>query len=227
MSHRSWYHPLSVGRSVMLRPRVILAAGVGLAVLAAPPGSFSTNVRWVAAWDAGAIVYLLISLWLMRCPPGVIRKRAARQDEGRVVVLAVVLLATTASFAAIGGVLGDARNAEHGLKLALLGLSGATILLSWLVTQIAFTFHYAHDYYRPDDTRSDAAGGLAFPGCEDPDYWDFLYFAVSVGACQQTSDVAIRSRALRRLVTAHALVAFVFNIFVLALTVNLAAGLIG
>lgn len=227
LSVRRWYHPLSVGRSLFLRPRVYLAAALGLAVLWAAPAALSPNVRILGAWDAGALLYLLISFWLMRCPSGVIRKRAARQDEGRVVILALILFATAASFAAIGGVLGEARHAERGTKLALLALSGGTILISWLITQVVFTFHYAHDFYRPEDARSDAQDGLQFSGSPDPDYWDFFYFATCIGACQQTSDVTIRSRSLRRLVTAHALIAFLFNIFVLALTVNLAAGLIG
>ena len=96
-------------------------------------------------------------------------------------------------------------------------------MMSWGVTQIVFAIHYAHDYYRPDDG---GAAGLRFPECEDPDYWDFLYFSTSIGATSQTSDTEIRSRALRRLVTLHATVAF-FNTAVLALTVNIAASLAG
>ena len=93
------------------------------------------------------------------------------------------------------------------------------------MTQFVFALHYAHEYYRPEDPASDARGGLEFPGCPKPDYWDFLYFATSIGATSQTSDVAIRSRALRRLVMLHAVVSFVFNTMILALTVNLAASL--
>jgi uncharacterized membrane protein len=73
---------------------------------------------------------------------------------------------------------------------------------------------------------TEAAGGLIFPGDNRPDYWDFLYFSTSIGATSQTSDTAIRSKALRRLVTLHAVVSFFFNTTVLALTINLAASLI-
>ena len=99
-------------------------------------------------------------------------------------------------------------------------------MISWGVTQVAFALHYAHDYYRPDDS-SDEGGGLDFPACNSPDYWDFLYFSTSIGATSQTSDVSIKSRALRRLVTLHATVSFFFNTAVLALTVNIAASLAG
>jgi uncharacterized membrane protein len=89
-----------------------------------------------------------------------------------------------------------------------------------------FTLHYAHDYYRPDPRSAEAAGGLEFPGDAHPDYWDFFYFATSIGAASQTSDTLIKSKASRRLVTLHAIVSFFFNTSVLALAINLAASLI-
>lgn len=139
--------------------------------------------------------------------------------------MSIILLAIAASFAAIAGLIGEAKLLTTGNseKALLAGLAVLTIMTSWGVTQVAFALHYAHDYYRPDE--GDEAGGLIFPGCEDPDYWDFLYFATSIGATSQTSDTAIKSRALRRLVTLHAIVAFFFNTAVLALTVNIAASL--
>ena len=94
------------------------------------------------------------------------------------------------------------------------------------MTQVVFTFHYAHEFYRPDDTAERLAGGLEFPHDSKPDYWDFFYFATSLGAASQTSDVAIRTKALRRLVTLHAVVAFFFNTAVLALAINIGASLI-
>ena len=94
---------------------------------------------------------------------------------------------------------------DHTKHLRTL-LAAATVGLSWLVTQVVFTFHYAHEFYRPDDTAEKLAGGLEFPHDSKPDYWDFFYFATSLGAASQTSDVAIRTKALRRLVTLHAVV---------------------
>ena len=155
-----------------------------------------------------------------------IEARAARRDDSRIVILTIILLAIAASFAAIAGLIGQAKLPETGPteKLILAGLAVVTIMTSWGVTQVAFALHYAHDFYRPDGGE---AGGLIFPGCELPDYWDFLYFAISIGATSQTSDTSIRSRALRRLVSLHAVVAFFFNTAVLALTVNIAASLAG
>ena len=84
-----------------------------------------------------------------------------------------------------------------------------------------FAVHYAHEYYGPGGQE---AGGLQFPGATDePDYWDFVYFALVIGMSAQVSDVAVTGRRIRRTVMVHAIVAFWFNVAVLALLINIAA----
>ena len=225
---RSWYNPIALIQSVMIRPRFYGAALAGALALVFLPHGWPHNVRSALAWDIGGFVYLFFALHLMRdCGADRIKARAARRDEGRGAILVMILLAIAASFAAIGGLIGEAKlpTTSQAEKAFLAALGVVTIMMSWGVTQVVFAIHYAHDYYRPDD--GGAAGGLRFPECEDPDYWDFLYFSTSIGATSQTSDTEIRSRALRRLVTLHATVAFFFNTAVLALTVNIAASLAG
>ena len=140
--------------------------------------------------------------------------------------MTIILIAICASFASIVGLLSEAKTAAQHSKWFYLALAAATIVISWSVMQVAFTLHYAHDYYRPSISQPNAKQGLLFPGDENPDYWDFLYFATSIGATSQTSDVAIRTGSLRRLATLHAVLSFFFNAAVLALMINLAAGLI-
>ncbi len=225
---RSWYNPIALIQSVMIRPRIYGAAIAGALALVLLPHGWPRPVRWALAWDTGGVVYLLFAFSLMlNCGADRIKTRAARRDDSRVVILFMVLLAIAASFAAIAGLIGEAKapTTPQAEKVLLTVLAAVTIMMSWFVTQAVFALHYAHDYYRPDD--GGAAGGLRFPECEDPDYWDFLYFSTSIGATSQTSDTEIRSRALRRLVTLHATVAFFFNTAVLALTVNIAASLAG
>jgi uncharacterized membrane protein len=225
---RSWYHPIAFMHSVMIRPRFYGAAICGVLALLLLPHDWPHTVRSAIAWDLGGFVYLFFALRLMfTCGADRIQARAKRRDDSRTVILLIILLAIAASFAAIAGLIGEARLPATGQtqKAYLAVLAVVTIMTSWGVTQFAFALHYAHDYYRPDS--GDEAKGLIFPECEDPDYWDFLYFAVSIGATSQTSDTQIRSRALRRLVTLHAIAAFFFNTAVLALTVNLAASLAG
>ena len=154
------------------------------------------------------------------------RRRAAVQDDGAAVILVLVVVAVALSFWTIFGVLSEAKQATGTGKAMHVSLAAATILLFWLVTQIAFTFHYAHEFYQPDEGPEPFEGGLAFPGDGTPDYWDFFYFATSIGAASQTSDVSIRTKSLRRLVTLHAILSFFFNTAVLALAINIGASLI-
>lgn len=226
---RSWYNPMALMQSVTMRPRFYGAVVMGLLSLTFMPHSWPRMARASAAWDIAGLTYLLFAFRLIfTCGAARIKARAARRDDSRLVILIIILLAIAASFAAIAGLISEAKlpTTTPPEKLLLGGLAVVTIMISWFVTQVAFAIHYAHDYYRPEE-GSDAAGGLVFPGCDMPDYWDFLYFSTSIGATSQTSDTSIKSRDLRRLVTLHAAVAFFFNTAVLALTVNIAASLAG
>lgn len=223
---RRWYSPRSIWRSVLLRPRVYIGAAVGIGALAVLPHQLSTAIRSAIAWNAGGLVYLVLAFIVMRsCGPDIIQKRAARQDDSGIVILAIILLAITASFAGIAGLINEAKAAEKDAKLYYLMLAASTIFVSWLVTQVVFTLHYAHEYYAPFH-QGEKAAGLTFPEEEKPDYWDFFYFSTSIGASSQTSDTEVNSRHMRRLVTLHAIVSFFFNTMVLALTINLAASLV-
>ena len=153
-------------------------------------------------------------------------KMAARNDDSRMVILIVVLIAICASFASIVGLLSEAKSAAQHSKWFYLALAAGTIVNSWTVMQVAFSLHYAHDYYRPAFHLPDAKPGLNFPDETNPDYWDFLYFATSIGATSQTFDVSIRTPSFLRLATLHAILSFFFNAAVLALMINLVAGLI-
>ncbi len=211
---------------MMLRPRVYLAAATGLVVLLGLPHSIPTSLRGTFAWNAGGLVYLVLALMIMRrCGVDVIRSRAARQDDSGIVILGVILLAICASFLAIAELIGLAKTAASEARIWYLALAGSTIFVSWLVTQVMFAFHYAHEHYSPHGSHA-IEGGLDFPADRHPDYWDFIYFSTSIGATSQTSDVSIKSKEIRRLVTLHAVVSFFFNTMVLALTINLAASLV-
>ena len=61
---------------------------------------------------------------------------------------------------------------------------------------------------------------------QEPDYWDFVYFALVIGMTAQVADVGITTKEIRRTVAAHGVVSFFFNVALLALTVNIAASAI-
>jgi uncharacterized membrane protein len=196
----------------------------GIAALVLLPTSWPASLRGALAWDLSAAIYLALAVRVMlTCKGSIIRARAARQDDSRVVILIIILLAIAASFVAIVELLAKAK-IDH--KVLNLGLAAATIILAWIVLQVVFTLHYAHEYYRPSGGTQSFAEGLDFRGDPTPDYWDFFYFATSFGAASQTSDVSIRTKPLRRLATLHAITSFFFNSAVLALSINIAASMI-
>ena len=102
-------------------------------------------------------------------------------------------------------------------------LAAASLLLSWLFMNTMFALHYAHAFYGDNQSRR-RRGGLEFPGEKDPDYWDFAYFAIVVGMTFQVSDVQVTDRRMRRMVLVHGMVAFFFNVVIIALSVNVVAG---
>ena len=211
------------------RPRLLggIAAGCLTAViLYLVPVHRLPSTRAILSWDAAALWFVGSSLIGMSGRDGMaIRRRAAQQDEGRGFILTLVLVACAASLGAIAIELSLAKG-ETGLEKGLrILITFCTVALSWMMVQLVFAFHYAHEFYTDlDGTRCQE--GLAFPGGDqEPDYWDFLHFAVIIGVAAQTADIAFTSKGLRRIGTVHSLVAFTFNTVVLALTINLLAGL--
>ncbi len=96
----------------------------------------------------------------------------------------------------------------------------AALTSSWLVIQTVFAFHYARRYYVDLHARATHAGGLVFPGGSDPDYLDFAYYSFVIGMTSQVSDVQVTSPIMRRMTMVHGVLAFIFNIAVLALCIN-------
>jgi uncharacterized membrane protein len=226
-SLQRWFHPRSIWRSIVLRPRIYLSALAGVLAYLLLPRTITPGAREALAWVIAGLCYIGFVVRLMAAStPAMMAHRAGRHDNSRFVIIGLIVLAVASSFVSIIGLMTEAKEASRHIKLYYLALASTTIIVSWCVMQLVFTLHYAHEFYRPEDRKRDAIGGLLFPGESKPDYWDFLYFATSIGATSQTSDVAVQSRSLRRLVTGHAVLSFFFNSAVLALTINLAASIV-
>ncbi|MDB5446802.1 MAG: putative rane protein [Phenylobacterium sp.] len=180
----------------------------------------------ILGWDAVCLGFIVSMLWTMaESSLDDMRARAEQDDEGRLTILTLVLVAAVAAILAIAMELSLAKSA-HGLVRGLrVALAFATVAASWFMVHLIFALHYAHGYYDRDEASATDARGLRFPGEEEPDYWDFLHFAVIIGVASQTADIAISAKRLRRLNTVHALFSFAFNTVVVALTINLLAGL--
>jgi uncharacterized membrane protein len=205
-------------RAVRARPRLFLSALLGLAVGVMLPHEWRIATRMLVAWDVGVAAYLVVAYTAMaNADTARIRRRAALLDEDRTVFLILTAAAALASLGAIVAELGDKESAHAPANLAL---AVGTIALSWAFIHTIFALHYAHEYHIQNRYED---GGLAFPGKEQPDYWDFVYFSLVIGMTSQVSDVAVTAKGIRRLVTVHGVIAFFFNATLLALTVNIAA----
>ncbi len=212
------------------RPRLvgaILSCALAGVLLAVVPNQLRLSTRVILAWDVGCLWFIVASLVGMSGQKGRdIQQSAARQDDGRGMILGLVLLSSAASLAAVGLELSLAK-ADHGLFKSLRVLMAfTTVIASWFVAQLIFAIHYAHEYYTVADEPPHALRkGLKFPEGGEPDYWDFLHFSIIIGVAAQTADIAFDSRTLRRIGTVHSLLAFAFNTIVVALTINLWAGI--
>lgn len=212
------------------RPRLVLAIGGGVA--ASLLLRFAIGLQTVSAillgWNVLCLSYVGGSLWnMVGRSSDEIRARAARDDQKRATILATVLVAAVAAIVAIVMELSQAHEAVGLAKGLHVALAFVTVAASWIMVHLMFALHYAHGYYDPHESGEGDAEGLKFPGGEEPDYWDFLYFSVIIGVAAQTADVSITDKSLRRLNTVHALFAFAFNTVIIALTINLLAGLVG
>jgi uncharacterized membrane protein len=210
------------------RPRLVVAflGGLAVCVLCRLLASLQWSTCTIIGWDAlcvGFIASVLVTL--TDDSQDEMRARSAREDQGRGTILAVVLTAAVATIIAVALELSLAKDA-HGLERILrITLAFVTVAASWFMVHTIFALHYAHEYYDCDEAMAADEGGLHFPGDQEPDYWDFLHFSIIIGVASQTADIEITSKQMRHLNTLHALFSFAFNTVVVALTINLLAGL--
>jgi uncharacterized membrane protein len=223
-------HSLPLWRALRVRPRLLTSilfglAAYGLTMLLVQLG---TSARCLVGWNAGALLYLGLAWHDMRGVDDarLIQSRAVTQDEGKTTILLLVVVAAAAVLFAVGTQLAQLKTLDNdsGARNWHLALAGATVLTSWFFTQVLLALHYAHDFYmarhlgKPDP--------LGFPGTKDPGYSDFLHFACVIGAAAQTADISFQGRSMRPVGTLHCVLSFFFNTTVLALSMNVIAGLL-
>jgi uncharacterized membrane protein len=207
-------------RVVYARPRTFTSVAIAIVAFFLLPGSLRLVTRLLVSWDIFVTCYLVLAyIMMLRCGLAHIKRSAVLQDDGRFLILLVTALGAFASIAAIMLELGATHRSAPELILATV-----TIALSWATVHTTFALHYAHDYY-----RGAKPGGLQFPSGDEhdhADYWDFVYFSFVIGMTAQVSDVGITNKTIRRTVTAHGIISFVYNTALVALMVNIAASAI-
>jgi uncharacterized membrane protein len=214
-------------RRFSLRPRLLISLlFAGIVAIFLPPW-FHWATRTLCIWDVVMICFLGLTWRLMfRATPEMMRHSALQEDEGRLAILSLVTIAACISVVAVGFI-PHSKETVNTVFLMHLGVAIFTIVGSWLLVHTIFAQHYAHTYYQGDKTLSERKlAGLDFPGEIEPDYWDFLYFSFVIGMTGQVSDVNITSRQMRRLSLLQGILSFFFNTTILAITINIVAGII-
>ena len=216
-----------LARKWSVRPRLLLSIFVAGLVAVLLPSWFRWATRTLCIWDAGMICFLGLTWRLMvNATPDSMRRHAKQEDAGRLVISVLVTAAACASLLAIGFILQD-KGLQSNLLALHLALSIITIVGSWLLVHTIFASHYARAYYKSGKSLSQCKeDGLDFPSDVEPDYWDFLYFSFVIGMTSQTSDVEVTSREIRRLALMHGVLAFFFNTTIVAMSINIIAGMI-
>jgi len=198
---------------------------VGFIVVAV--AGFAVAMHW-AGWaraaligfDAGALLFLLSCIPLLGHAPDDMRAAAQRNDANRAMLLVITGIVSAVVLVAITVELSQKQEMHAGSIVLIIG----TLLVAWLFSNMVYALHYGHLFYSAEPKTGGDHGGISFPGDEEPDYWDFIYFAFTLGMTFQTSDIEIDSRGIRRVAILHCLAAFVFNIGVLAFTINVLGG---
>jgi uncharacterized membrane protein len=202
--------------------RLAIAVATGILAMVLQPERWGMRTNLLVSWDTAALIYLLLAWTIIaKTDAATTRAHVQSQDQSGQVIFLLVVIAACASIVAIGMLVGNVKQLPFWLRTLHIALSIAALMLSWLLIQTLFGFHYARRFYARASDSEEELRGLRFPGDEDPDYLDFAYYSFVVGMTSQVSDVTVTTRQMRRLTMTHGVLSFVFNIAILAMSINI------
>jgi uncharacterized membrane protein len=207
------------GRHIAPVRFLIFAAVLIVATGGAAALGYDAPTALLLGFDIAAAVFLVAVVSLLSSDADTMRRQAEANDANRAGLLAISALLSLVILFTVGALIADPGSLGRNDVILIV----ATLALAWFFANMMFTLHYAHLFYLQVKGRDQ--GGLDAPGTREPDYWDFLYFAFTLGMTFQTSDVSVTGAHMRRVVLGHCLAAFVFNMGILAFTVNALGGL--
>jgi uncharacterized membrane protein len=188
-------------------------------------------VRFIIVWSSFCFTILGL-LWaiIFTATASEVKVIAGKQDSSRTIIFIFVLSAAIFSLFAVIFVMHSMPNPNQPGYPYHIAFAILSVILSWSMIHTIFAIRYTHLFYNiMNDERMSTMehkGGLIFPSDEPPDYFDFAYFSFVIGMTWQVSDVQITSKRMRRIVLVHALLSFLYNTVILALTINIISGLI-
>lgn len=203
-----------------IAPPRFIAYAIALAGIAAWAGFNSGDALhdFLIGFDVATFVFLISLIPLLRTrSPKQIAQHAIDNDANRAALLVIAILVGLVVMGSLVLVVTGKGDVSAALVII-------TLALVWLFANIVYALHYAHLYYSPGKATGSYKGGLSIPSTDTPDYFDFIHFSLILGMTFQTADINITSSRIRRVSTGHCLAAFVFNIGVLAFSINMLAG---
>jgi uncharacterized membrane protein len=213
-------HSLATMSPSAFRLTVLFVVGVAVAGLLAFVGPWQLAV--LGGWIAGSAVYLLAAWRIIGRADGEETKRLSTiEDDSRATRGLIIVSASVVSLPGAALALKTATESDGGADSVLLTIAAiAAVVVSWFAVHTDFTLRYAHAYYSPP------VGGIEFAGVEHPDYRDFAYVAFTVGMCYQVSDTSLLTVRFRRTLLRHALLSYLFGAVIVAVVINVVAGLV-
>ena len=207
---------------------------IGLIIAAIWPMSFSTG--FIVGWDSGILIYIVSIIVMMRA--NTIHGHLTQDHEGKVIILSLISIASLICLLAIVKQTQIGKDYQGIARILTIVLTVSTIFITWLMIQVTFAMQYAYLYF--SEQRRGVALPFMFPEAmmarEDYSenntrafsarFEDFFYCAVAIGTSGQTADIAFTSKAGRKLATLHSIIAFVFNLVIISLLINIIASYI-
>jgi len=201
------------------RTRFAAAAGIGAAAGAAASRAAPWAIGVIIGWCAGAVVFI-VSVWaaVLHADSTRTRQIATEEDDSRLLADVALVVASTVSLVDVGFVLLKAGDSEGLASAGITALAVLGVVLAWATVHTVFTLRYARLYWAQ-------GSGIDFNDHADPDYRDFAYLAFTIGMTYQVSDTDLKTKEIRRTALRHALLSYVFGTAIIAVMINVVAGL--
>jgi uncharacterized membrane protein len=207
-------------RPHVFRPRLSVVAVLGLGFYLVSEYFFEPLRAALIAFDAASLMVIAAcTVIAAKTSARMMPRRAGEENERKFSVLVTGVVVSVVILGALGLELTGVKQKSVNEVV----LSSATIVLAWGFLNMLFAFHYAHEFYRWQKRK---VRPVSFPGTTKPDYFDFVYFAFTIGMTFQVTDVEVRSGPIRHAVFVHALISFFLSVIVLALMVNVFVGVL-
>jgi uncharacterized membrane protein len=201
-----------------------VATLVGIIVVFVLPSHWGWICRVLVGWNGAMFVLVPFTYyWMRKLDAEALRAEYVEEDPTGPVILLVTVVGALLSVLGIIALLSTAKQAPSGERFAHSLLACLTIVNSWTLVHTMFTIRYADMFYSVLDGDPPP---LSFPNTPAPLFWDFVYFSFTIGVACQTSDVSTQQTDMRRMVTFHSVISFVFNLAILGFAINVSAGLL-